>query len=190
MQILIAEDDPTSRVVLQQTLAKLGYAVLAAPDGEEAWALFQRESPSVVITDWMMPRVDGLELCRRIRSDARNDRYTYLIVLTALGGKRNYLEAMDAGTDDFLTKPFDPDELVTRLRVAERILDMEATLRHCETLLDCCPGCRRLRQENGRWADLGQLARGAPPRLPAPARCPECVREQTVRHPGATRASA
>jgi DNA-binding response OmpR family regulator len=176
VRILIAEDDATSRAVLQKTLEKLGYAVSAGRDGAEAWALFERESPAVVITDWMMPRVDGLELCRRIRADARHDRYTYLIVLTALGGKRNYLEAMDAGTDDFITKPFDADELVTRLRVAERILGMETTLRYCESLIDCCPGCQRVRRADGRRIPLRQAAEEARQHQRPAVPCPDCMR--------------
>jgi len=178
VQILIADDDLTSRRVLSKTLSTLGYGVLEASDGAEAWTRFVAERTPVVITDWMMPRMDGLELCRRIRGDARHDRYTYLMVLTQLGGKKNYLEAMDAGADDFLTKPFDPDELVTRLRVAERILGMEATLGYLEALVECCPGCQRVRQTNGRWVGLRQVAEGA--HLAPAARCPECVRKESA----------
>jgi DNA-binding response OmpR family regulator len=178
VRILIAEDDDTSRLVLARTLEKLGYGVTESRDGAEAWALFQQEQPRVVITDWMMPGVDGLELCRRIRGDAANDGYTYLMVLTALGGKQNYLEAMDAGADDFLTKPFDADELVARLRVAERILGTETTLRYFAALHRCCPGCQRVRQTDGRWAGLKQIAASLAGCDGAPARCPDCQRRQ------------
>jgi DNA-binding response OmpR family regulator len=190
VRILIAEDDAMSRAVLQKTLEKLGYAVAAGRDGVEALGLFEREKPAVVITDWLMPGMDGLELCRRIRADARNDRYTYLIVLTSLGGKRNYLEAMDAGTDDFVTKPFDPDELVARLRVAERILDMETSLRYCESLLDCCPGCRRIKQPDGRRATLRQVAEEAMPHRRPAVPCPDCQRQASGRKAGGARATA
>ncbi|MDZ4672898.1 MAG: response regulator transcription factor [Gemmatimonadota bacterium] len=189
MRILIAEDDATSRTVLQRTLEKLGYAVTAAHDGFEALALFVRDQPAVVITDWMMPRMDGLELCRRIRTNICHDRYTYLIVLTVLGGKRNYLDAMDAGTDDFITKPFDPAELVTRLRVAERILGMGATLRYCETLLDCCPSCQRVTRPDGRRATLRQVAAEAVQQRP-PAPCPDCQRQAAGRGVSGARATA
>jgi DNA-binding response OmpR family regulator len=178
MRILIAEDDETSRKVLGRTLEKLGYGVAAAGDGAEAWEQFRKERPRVVITDWMMPRVDGLELCRKIRGDAANDGYTYLIVLTALGGKKNYLEAMNAGADDFVTKPFDPDELVSRLRVAERILGMESTLRYLAAMHDCCLDCHRVRQPDGRWTGLKQVAAGLAGRLKPPSQCPECRRKQ------------
>jgi DNA-binding response OmpR family regulator len=173
VRILIAEDDRTSRQVLERTVSKLGYEVSSAEDGVEALTLFRRDRPQVVITDWMMPKMDGLELCRRIREEAIHGRYTYLIVLTALGGKRNYLEAMDAGTDDFITKPFDTDELVTRLRVAERIVGMEEALGQLEGMLGCCPDCRRVPRKDGKWLTLRQLA--AMPVVDRPgARCPGC----------------
>lgn len=178
MRILIVEDDDVSLRVLARTLEKLGYDTVAAADGAEGWDRFNEHQPAVVITDWMMPRVDGLELCRRIRGNAANDGYTYLIVLTALGGKKNYLEAMNSGADDFLTKPFDPDELVTRLRVAERILGMEASLRYLAAMHECCPDCKRVRQPDGRWAGLKQVASSLAARIRPPARCPECQRKQ------------
>ena len=128
MKILIAEDDTTSRLVLAATLKKMGHEVTAAHNGQQAWAMLEQEHFPLVISDWMMPDMDGLELCRRIR--ARHQMtYTYIILLTALGGKTNYLDAMDAGADDFITKPFDADQLAARLRVAERILDLHETLR-------------------------------------------------------------
>lgn len=179
MHILIAEDDPTSRLVLTRTLEKLGYEVTAAVDGVDAWGKFQAKWPSVVITDWMMPRLDGLDLCRRIRSDTRHDRYCYLIVLTALGGKQNYLEAMNAGTDDFMNKPFDPDELVTRLRVAERILTMEEELRYLAGLQGNCTDCGRMKGLDGRWRDIRTMAAAARP--VAAQRCPECAGAVTTR---------
>lgn len=187
MRILIAEDDEVSRVVLQRTLEKLGYAVLPARDGAEALQLFERERPAVVITDWMMPRVDGLGVCRTIRSDAAHDRYVYLLVLTALGGKKNYLEAMDAGADDFLTKPFDPDELVARLRVAERIIRMEHRMTQLEQMTGSCPDCRRVRRD-GAWVPLKQVAERHGWRQPP--RCPDCQRRHGTGRSGAAAAQA
>jgi DNA-binding response OmpR family regulator len=187
MQILIAEDDDTSRAVLRRTLEKLGYGVIATRDGENAIAQFERERPGVVITDWMMPRLDGLEVCRRIRSETCHDRYVYLVVLTALGGKKNYLEAMDAGADDFLTKPFDPDELVARLRVAERIISLEHRMTQLEQMSGCCPDCRRVRRDRG-WVSLRELAEEQGWRQPP--RCPDCQRRQANERARATVARA
>src|SRR5215469_18483840 len=124
MKVLIAEDDRDSRELLSWLLEKLGYQVVATDNGKQAWEAFRREKFRLVISDLLMPDVDGLELCRRIRSMPAS-KYTYIILLTALIGKRDYLEGMEAGADDFITKPFDPDELKARLRVAERIISFQ-----------------------------------------------------------------
>src|SRR5690349_5467835 len=124
MKVLIAEDDRDSRDLLSWLLMKLGYEVVAAENGKQAWEAFKHDKFRVVISDLLMPDMDGLELCRRIRA-AKPQNYTYIIVLTALIGKKDYLEGMEAGADDFVTKPFDPDELKARLRVAERIVSIE-----------------------------------------------------------------
>jgi DNA-binding response OmpR family regulator len=121
MKILVAEDDRDSRELLTWILQKLGYQVVAAENGKEAWEVFRRGRFRLVISDVLMPELDGLELCRRIRNHQQS-KYTYVMIMTALIGKKDYLEGMEAGADDFVTKPFDPDELKARLRVAERIL--------------------------------------------------------------------
>jgi two-component system cell cycle response regulator len=124
MKILVAEDDRDSRELLTWILQKLGYQVVAAENGKEAWEVFRRGRFRLVISDVLMPELDGLELCRRIRKHQQS-KYTYVIIITALIGKKDYLEGMDAGADDFVTKPFDPDELKARLRVAERIISFQ-----------------------------------------------------------------
>src|SRR5215467_8448678 len=124
MKILIAEDDRDSRELLRWMLEKLGYEVVAAENGKEAWEAFRRGRFRLVISDVLMPEMDGFELCRRIRKH-KQSKYTFVIVITALIGKKDYLEGMEAGADDFVTKPFDPDELKARLRVAERIISFQ-----------------------------------------------------------------
>ena len=122
MKILVAEDDPISQRVVQANLLEWGYEVTVASDGSEAWAIMrQEESPSLVISDWMMPGMDGLTLCRKIRRMERPG-YIYFIILTA---KKGVVEALEAGADDFLTKPFNPEELKYRIRIGERILNLE-----------------------------------------------------------------
>jgi len=150
MAILIAEDEGVSRVVLSTKLRDLGYNVLEARDGNEAWQVFQDRSPRILVTDWMMPGMDGGELCKRVR--AKIDRpYTYLIVLTSLSGKGSYLEAMNAGADDFLTKPVDMDQLTARLRVAERVLALQTEVRLMQKLLPICMYCGKIRDRDADW---------------------------------------
>jgi DNA-binding response OmpR family regulator len=127
MHILIADDEAVSRRLLQSYVQKWGYEVATAQNGAEAWALFEKGTYPVVITDWMMPEVDGLELVRRIRADPR-PAYVYAILLTARSQKEDLVQGMEAGADDFLTKPFDRDELRVRLRAAERIIRLEHSL--------------------------------------------------------------
>lgn len=127
MRILIADDDPVSRRVLIGYLQKWEHDVVAAADGEEAWRLFEAEDFPLVISDWMMPGLDGPELIRRIRASDRPG-YAYTILLTGRNQKEDLVEGMDAGADDFVTKPFDRDELRVRLRAGERIVRLERAL--------------------------------------------------------------
>ena len=125
MKVLIAEDDPVTRRLLETSLRKWGYDVVVTSDGLEAWEVFQGPSvPSLVISDWMMPDMDGLELCQKIRK-MRRSSYTYFIILTAKVGKEDVIMGLDAGADDFLTKPFNPEELKYRLKIGERIINLE-----------------------------------------------------------------
>src|SRR2546426_3840928 len=124
MKVLIVEDDRDSRELLSWLLQKLGYQVIAASNGKEAWEAYKKGRFRIVISDVLMPEIDGLELCRKIRLH-KQSKYTYIILITALIGKKDYLEGMEAGADDFVTKPFDPDELKARLRVAERIISFQ-----------------------------------------------------------------
>jgi diguanylate cyclase (GGDEF)-like protein len=127
MKILIAEDDAVSRLMLGRTLQQWGHEVIAASNGEEAWARFTAEPCQFVITDWMMPETDGLELCRRIRALEGRD-YTYVILLTARSQKGDLIEGMSAGADDFIAKPFDVEELEVRIRAGERVVKLEHSL--------------------------------------------------------------
>lgn len=127
MKILVAEDDAVSRFMTVKALEQLGYSCVAANDGQDAWDKFLRDGADVVISDWMMPRVDGIELCRRIR--AREDRgYIYFIVLTALAEREFRLTGMRAGADDYLAKPLDREELLLRLIAAERVTRLHRKL--------------------------------------------------------------
>jgi two-component system, cell cycle response regulator len=127
MKVLIAEDDGVSRLMLRRSVEQLGHECLVAHDGEAAWELFRQHEVDTVVTDWMMPGLDGVELCRRIRAHDR-ELYTYVILLTALDGKEYLLAGLGAGADDYLTKPLDRDELRARLQGAARVTSLQRQL--------------------------------------------------------------
>jgi two-component system cell cycle response regulator len=128
VKVLIADDDPVSRRLLQVTLANSGYEILTAIDGGEALsALEEKDSPRLVILDWIMPQFDGVDVCRAIRTRAL-EPYTYIILLTVKGEQKEIIEGLEAGADDYITKPFDLLELKARLRAGRRILDLQDQL--------------------------------------------------------------
>ena len=154
MKILSVEDDAVSRAVLRQALRKLGHEVIEAANGDAAWKLVTKEHVRVVVSDWAMPQMDGLELCRRIRKAAGVD-YTYFILLTARDATgENQQAAADAGVDDFLTKPLNFDELWNRLRVAERILRYATQVRQLEEMLPICSYCNKIRDDQNYWQQI------------------------------------
>jgi phosphoserine phosphatase RsbU/P len=127
MRVLIADDDPVSRRLLERTLQGWGYEVTTARDGAEAWRLFEERDYPIVITDWVMPVIDGLELVRKIRASPRPG-YVLVILIAASSHRREIVEGMASGADDFVSKPFDRDELRARLRAGERIIQLEQAL--------------------------------------------------------------
>jgi PleD family two-component response regulator len=127
MKILVVDDEPFSRRLIEAAVTRLGHDAMPAEDGEAAWRRFTQDTPEVLITDLVMPRVDGLELCRRIRADTRAD-YTYIILVTALNDRRDVVRGMEAGADDYLIKPVDLFDLETRLIAAQRVTDLHAEL--------------------------------------------------------------
>ncbi|MEO5957560.1 MAG: response regulator transcription factor [Opitutaceae bacterium] len=154
MKILTVEDDAVARTVLRQALRRLGHEVAEAADGEAAWERLQTEQVRVVVSDWAMPRSDGLELCRRIRARAGKD-YIYFILLTGRDAtEENQIVAGDAGVDDFLIKPLDFGELWTRLRVAERILRYTTQVRQLEEMMPICSYCKKIRDDQNYWQQL------------------------------------
>jgi diguanylate cyclase (GGDEF)-like protein len=121
--VLIADDSPIQRKLVENTLSEEAYSVLFAKTGQEAMDLFAEHKPNLLITDWMMPDFSGIELCEYIRSQFK-DSYTYIIILTSHADKENVVRGLAAGADDYLTKPFHPEELKARLAVGRRIVEL------------------------------------------------------------------
>lgn len=127
MKVLIADDDPVSLMVAAAVVEQAGHQCITAGDGDVAWELFLDHTPEVVVTDWMMPGLDGMALCRAIRK-TETDSYTYLVLLTSLGSEQDVLTGLEAGVDDYVTKPLEPFTLRTRLLIAGRVTSLHAQL--------------------------------------------------------------
>jgi sigma-B regulation protein RsbU (phosphoserine phosphatase) len=154
MKILIAEDDPVARAVLRQALIRLGHEVVEAVDGDAALARLEAEPVRVIVSDWMMPGRDGLGLCRAVRARLGAD-YVYFILLTSREADAdNQREAIEAGVDDFLTKPLDVQEIWMRLRVAERILRFATQVSQLEAFLPICGYCKKVRDDQNYWQQI------------------------------------
>ncbi len=168
MRILIADDDRVAATILQRAAERLGLDPVVAHDGEQAWQMLQRDPGiAIAIFDWMMPGADGLELCRRIRQDGTR-AHMYLMLLTARDGRADLVAAFDAGADDYLTKPFDGDELRARVQVGIRILSLQERLaervaelqealsrvKQLSGLLPICSYCKRIRSDEDYWEQM------------------------------------
>ncbi|NCO34375.1 MAG: response regulator, partial [Armatimonadetes bacterium] len=125
MRILVAEDSLLQQRILVESLREWGYEVVVANDGEQAWRILQEENaPPLALLDWIMPEKDGVQVCREVRKRGA-EPYVYVILLTSLEEKARTVEGLEAGADDYLTKPFDPHELRARLHVGERVLEIQ-----------------------------------------------------------------
>ncbi len=149
MKILVAEDDPISGKLLQNLLSIEGHEVVMAKDGQEAWELFQGDRFRFLITDWMMPKMDGPTLCRHVRA-RDNQQYSYIVLLTSKGDASDAVAGLEAGADDFVTKPFDKNELLARIRTGKRIIELEDKYRDTAEKLS----------QNEKMAAVGHLAAG------------------------------
>lgn len=168
MRILIAEDDAVSRRVLEATLRRWNHEVLVTHDGEEAWAEFQKpDPPRLAILDWMMPGLDGVEVCRRVREHP-TAAGTYLILLTARGERSDIVAGFEAGADDYVTKPFDREELRARVRAGQRIVELQQSLsqrvqelevaishvKQLQGILPICCYCKKIRDDSNYWLQV------------------------------------
>ena len=135
LQVLVVDDSPVYRKLIEHTLEDGGYEPLFAKSGREALELYAQHAPAIVITDWMMPDFSGPELCERIRGDVQR-LYTYVIVLTSISEKDSVVKGLAAGADDYLTKPFDPGELLARIGVGRRTIGLHREIDAKNKLLD------------------------------------------------------
>jgi len=165
MRVLIAEDDLVSRRVLEKFLAKWGYQVLSAGSGNEAWEILQRDdAPHLIVLDWMMPGMGGVDLCRMIRK-AGKPSPAHIILVTARAGKDDIVEGLEAGADDYVTKPFNHTELQARIKggvrsvelqlhLARRVGELEyalANVKQLQGLLPICSYCKKIRDDTNYW---------------------------------------
>jgi diguanylate cyclase (GGDEF)-like protein len=176
MRILVADDEATSRLVLKALVTKLGHECIVAEEGSRAWELLSSDTIDVLLTDWMMPGLDGPELCRRVR-DEPSGSYTYIVLVTGLGQHDQVLEGMRAGADDYLIKPVDPFDVETRLVAAARVtalhrelVDIRAQLEEAnerllgQSLTDALTGLgnRRSMEDDLAKAHAGAMRTGQP----------------------------
>ncbi len=188
MNILIAEDDKISKKMLQTILIKDGHGVSAVEDGVKALEAIRKSTPDMLITDWMMPDLDGLELCRRLRA-LQLPSYVYIILLTALIEKERIREGLDAGADDYVTKPYDRTELLARVRAGERVIQLEKSLRQrnvelsealvqvkqLKGLLPICMFCKKIRKDDNYWQHIEQYLVEHSEADFSHSICPECM---------------
>lgn len=183
MQIIIVEDDPLSNKILTHTLERLTHKVLSCKDGSEALNLFQKDPKSypIIISDWMMPHLDGLGLCKAIRQCSK-ETYTYFILLSVKeNNKDNKMEAMQAGVDDFINKPIDKDQLWMCLNVAQRILRYCKQISQLEQLLPICMYCNKIRDDRNYWEKVDSYIHQKLGTDFSHSICPDCY--QTVVQP-------
>lgn len=179
MKVLIVEDDPIARIYIQASLRALELETVIAADGEEALAALDTEPIRLVVSDWMMPKIDGLELCRRIR--AREGEYVYFILLTQMSASReNEDAAIEAGVDDFLLKPVNPRELKIRLHVARRILGYTAQIQRLESFIPICSYCKKVRDDQNFWQRIESYINERTGSEFSHSVCPDCYTVEIV----------
>ncbi|HVC20625.1 MAG TPA: response regulator [Vicinamibacterales bacterium] len=188
MQIVIAEDDRLYRRLLEAALTTRGYAITTCVDGFEAWRrLAEQTGPTVAILDWMMPSMDGLEICRRVRQ-SRMALPPYIILLTSRSRTEDIVTGLQAGADDYLCKPFDPEELAARLVVGHRVLKLQqdliervaeledalARVKQLQGLLPICSYCKKIRDDQNYWSQVESYISERSEARFTHGICPEC----------------
>lgn len=179
MKILAVEDDPVAQLVIESALKSLGHEVLLAVDGGQAWELLADRSIRAVVSDWRLPELDGLDLCRLIRG--RGGDYVSFILLTQLSASEvNIDAAIAAGVDDFLTKPVNIRDLKLRLHAAERVLGLNSQVRQLEGFLPICAHCKKIRDDRNYWQQIESYLNARTGTRFSHGICPDCYEKITV----------
>ena len=192
MKILVAEDDAVTRKILEMTLGRLRFDVIAAADGNAAWHALEtlkgKDAPELVVLDWMMPGLEGIEICRRLRTTPGFE-LVYIILLTSRDSKEDLAYGLAAGANDYIAKPFDPGELESRVRVGERMVklqrslaarvaELEEALAHVsklQGLLPICSYCKKVRNETNYWEQVDSYLASHSDLKLTHGICPQCL---------------
>ena len=188
MRALIADDDKATALIVSRALERCGLTVTVAHDGHAAWdVLSQADPPEIVVLDWMMPGIEGLELCRRLRAERRGANL-YVILVTSREARADVVSGLDAGADDYVVKPFDVDELRARIRVGMRVVSLQTSLANnvaqlqealarvktLSGLLPICSYCKRIRNDKDYWQQMEQYLSDHSEAEFSHGICPEC----------------
>jgi len=192
MNVLIAEDDVTTRTMVNGVLTRAGYDVTAVENGDDAWERLRDRGPVLAVLDWMMPGLDGTEVVRRVREQEKGGSASdYLILLTSRNSKADIVEGLEFGADDYVVKPFDGNELLARIRVGERVMELQRALaarvselqnaldriRTLHGLIPICAGCKKIRDDQGYWQQVEKYITDRSDAEFSHGLCPECMRD-------------
>lgn len=178
MRILVADDDPTLRMIVQGGLRANGHDVYACETGSEAWEKLRTTHYPIVVTDWMMPGLDGLQLTQLIRRTPR-ERYTYVIMLTGMNKREDYLQALEAGVDAFLAKPLDGPLLEAQVAIAERIVGLQEHAQRLEAIMTVCTYCKQVKDKES-WIALESYVATTFKVRPSHGYCPTCYEDIVI----------
>lgn len=176
MKVLIVDDDPLIRMIVGAGLKALKHDVVACESGAQAWSILQHSAFPVMITDWSMPEMDGIQLTQALRKMPR-ESYTYVIMLTGHGTREDYLTGVRAGVDAFLVKPLDGAMLEAQLRIATRIVGLQNHAKQLESIMTVCSYCKRVRADD-KWQNMEEYVAKEFKTLPSHTFCPSCFAEK------------